>query len=91
MSEEKKESPQEESKEEAECGCERHEAEPMRPRYWHRHGPMQFMRHGFPMMQRFWGYPLISVEREIEILEEMKKRLEGRLEIVNKRLEQLKK
>jgi len=91
MSEEKKESPQDESKEEPKCECERHEEPSTEPRHWHRHGPAPFMRHGFPMMRRFRGYPLMSIEHEIEILEVMKKRLEGRLEIVNKRLEQLKK
>jgi len=37
-----------------------------------------------------WGFPLMSIEEEIEALDEMKTALEKRLEDVNKRLEVLK-
>jgi len=37
-----------------------------------------------------WGFPLMSVEEEVEALDGMKENLEKQLEIVNKRLELLK-
>ena len=46
--------------------------------------------YGHHRFQRGFGFPLISIEEEVKLLEEMKKTLEKRLEIVNKRIEVLK-
>jgi len=50
----------------------------------HHHGGCHRGRH------EGWGFPLMSVEEETEALEGMKGNLEKQLEIVNKRLELLK-
>jgi len=46
--------------------------------------------YGCHRFQRGFGYPLMSIEEEVKLLEEIKKTLEKRLEIVNKRIEVLK-
>lgn len=50
----------------------------------HRHGGCHRGHH------EGWGFPLMSVVEEVEALEGMKGNLEKQLEIVNKRLELLK-
>ena len=63
---------------EEDCGCRReiHEG--------------HHIGHGYHRHHMGYGFPLMSIEEEVETLEAMKKTLEERLEIVNKRLEILK-
>jgi hypothetical protein len=60
------------------CGCHTELHRSHRERCGH-HGP-----------HRGFGFPLISIEEEVQTLEELKTTLEKRLETVNERLEVLK-